>query len=355
MNGSAINDVDIDQFGSSGTTWGIYINFTGGTANAGASSDIHIRNPTIDGFVTGGIYINGVAASSLGSVDIDGGWVTSINSGTTHAIDLESSSGINIRGVQIINRYGDGIYAHNTTNGVFIGNTIQEIGGSGASAIELLGSSWNSVTGNSIRGDATYPTSYLLAVVGNSTYNSISGNVLSGYGTDGIITDGGTGTGSVNNQWCANAIDPANIATPAVASPNYNPCGTGGGTTATFSYGAPSVTPALDNSTLTAVGSGATTAILSGQPVSAATYSIELHTGTGTTASAGAQVLHVHYPSAWSTVPNCTAYPESASAALAAANLYVAASTTDVYLVTATTTPLTASTTYDWNFQCRGN
>ena len=58
MNGAAINDVDIDQFGSSGTTYGIYINFTGGTANAGASSDIHIRNATIDGYYHTGVYVD---------------------------------------------------------------------------------------------------------------------------------------------------------------------------------------------------------------------------------------------------------------------------------------------------------
>ena len=182
-----------------------------------------------------------------------------------------------------------------------------------------------------------------------STQNTIIGNALSGYATQGMSFDSAS-TGNIGAG--LNSIAPANITTTLVdPSSVFQPSSGAGGA----GYGAPATTPALDNSTLTAVGSGATTAILSGQPVSAATYSIELHTGTGTTASAGAQVLHVHYPSAWSTVPNCTAYPESASAALAAANLYVAASTTDVYLVTATTTPLTASTTYDWNFQCRGN
>ncbi len=205
--GTALNDVDVDFLNSAGDAYGVQIYFAGGSANAGASSDMHFHNLTIDGFGIEAVKVTGLQAATLGSADFNTGWFTSISNGTQSALDIESSSGVTVENVQMNNSAGNGVLVENSSNIKVNGNLLQRMTGN---MVQVDNSSGVSVTDNVLYATQGFTAHSLLAVTGTSSHVALLGNTLGGYAQYGYLI----ASGLTDVQAAGNPMDTTNIATP---------------------------------------------------------------------------------------------------------------------------------------------
>lgn len=208
LHGSQINDTDVDFLNITGDNYGLRIDQTGACPALGAY-DIIFNTLTIDSGLTDSVFIsNTCAAGDRVGILFNGGFLGGFGSIGVGGIDIESSSGITFSGTQITAP----VLVHNSNVVNFTGVQFY----TGASL--TYSNSNNSIVGNNtFRGPASSaPATYV--VLAGSTNNSIIGNALSGFATNGITLDSTSNDNILSN----NAIDATHIPTAVVDGGNRN-------------------------------------------------------------------------------------------------------------------------------------
>jgi hypothetical protein len=205
--GSAIQDVMVDQLETAVVDVGINVSHTGSTAFTGA--DLHFNNSILDNSTTG-VLVSNVTAAVTGRIEFNGGYIVS-PSGTGPAVDLESSSGIDVTNIEFgpEGTAANWILLNGTTASSVTNNSLQ---GVTTKAITLIGSSGNSIVGNQITGSSA---SSLINLTSTSLNNALSANTLSGTATTGTTVDAGSlGNSGISTTNAGSGIT-TNISTAA--------------------------------------------------------------------------------------------------------------------------------------------
>jgi hypothetical protein len=182
--GAAINDFETDWFSGALNTYGIYVDCTGMTNIA--CQDNHYVNSISDGNSISAIFITGIAATAVGSVDVRGGWFdTNSPTGldTTATIDIESSNGVKVENATIQNGSGIGIQAQNDHNIMVSNNNILTAPNVG---IFVTGTTNSRFEDNGMR-----TLSGQTSATGMRVQDSSTGNVI--VGNNFVVDAGGTG------------------------------------------------------------------------------------------------------------------------------------------------------------------
>ena len=206
--GSHPNDFFGNDVESAEVSYGFYVSSTAITGTY--DSDIHCVGCINDGFTVSGVYIYNLANAATASMELIGGWNSSLYSTAGPAIDIEYSNGVHIVGTQntIPTLGSQGSY-----KGIYIngggGNTISDAVLWGEPyPIVINASNDNAITGNSlyVSNAGSYSAVSMISFTGSSN-NSAIGNTMYGYGTTGISLD----SSSNNNIVAPNNIDTTHI------------------------------------------------------------------------------------------------------------------------------------------------
>lgn len=211
-NGTAVNDQTTDGFESAGLSYGQAVTYTG-AGGTDTSADIHFNASTNDSFKISGFYISGISSvvAALGSVDINGGYaISAATSG--NCIDIQSSSGVTVRGVQVGGTCTKLINATGSTHLVIAHNTLLAATTNG---ITLSGTISSAVESNTLQ-LASATTG--INVVSSSANDSIIGNIIAGSATTGLNLDSSTlnitglYTNILNGTWTTDISNSSNSA-----------------------------------------------------------------------------------------------------------------------------------------------
>ena len=208
--GTAINDFETDWFSSALATYGIYVDCV--TPVVGGCQDLRFANSILDGSFTSAVFTTGITSSGTntprGSVELGGGWISNFFADTP-AIDIESSSGVNVNGTNITSSLGIGVTVNNSSDILINNNHILNTPNIGIFISNTTGSSF---IGNNIR--TTSPNTIATGIrVQGSIKNIITNNVLlqdpGAASTIGGITFDSTSTGnSVGSNSLINWANP---------------------------------------------------------------------------------------------------------------------------------------------------
>lgn len=194
-----------------------------GISIAGAVEDVHFMNPILDACITNCILINSSSAGDFGlpngaffvSCHCIGG--SSATSGATVMVSSSvASSGFSFIGGQ----YSCNQSTTGACNAILLNtgssfNIIQgvqffSVSGTNTSApIGLVGATDNIVTGNTVTAVTGHPMLVGIALTSSSVRNTVTGNLVNGFATEGILAD----STSSGNVFTGNIVDTANIAT----------------------------------------------------------------------------------------------------------------------------------------------
>ena len=225
-----IRDIFFQRCESSHADYGWRIN---GSATADLNWDVHIIRPIVDAFQTHGIFIENV--NGVGALTINGGYFVGkgnyLTPDGTYAsanacIKGNSSNGIVVTGGTQILGIGnnastetdDGVRFDNCNECIVMGNRFSNL----QFAISLNGTSYSTIQGNVIGAHATETEStptLLMAIrlFGNSTRNTIIGNIIKGKDTSGAgqYNQGIkiSANGDNENIIVGNAFHPTTVAT----------------------------------------------------------------------------------------------------------------------------------------------
>lgn len=212
--GPTLTDIFIEH---NDVSWADYGTYVQGTSNSVLTSqDIHLIDNIIDSYVSVGNYVQGIDAH--GTVSIIGGWTAPVFTGaTTYGIQIYQASGVTVTGHQA---YGYLNYAHHT--GIAVQNSTGCVLGHNVIRDSVTGISMSTaqntvLNGNSIYAASASPGTYGIQFVASSS-NTVSGNNLYGYITNGITFD----ANSKNNNVYGNSMDTKNITTPITDSGSGN-------------------------------------------------------------------------------------------------------------------------------------
>jgi hypothetical protein len=204
--GTQLNDLMVYGFETATVDYGVMLNQTGFNS-AITSADIHFTGGINDGCITSCYLIQNLTAAGGAGLEISGGYLT--NQSSNPLIDVESSSGVHINGVQFGVAGGGAESAcidfNNSTNSSATGNLCQGVSNVG---ILLNLSTAIAITGNNLTGNAD--GNGLITLVG-SGLNSITGNTLGGTGASLIVdVNSNSNTGLYTNPIQA-SLSPASI------------------------------------------------------------------------------------------------------------------------------------------------
>jgi len=209
VTGSIISDLMVQGLQTEATSYGVYIDGSGGGGGF-HESDLHFTDPILDNCKVACIYVTGTLPTNESTIEFGGGWAEA--SGGSYGIDIESSYGIAIHDMQIVPNGGmstAGIYLHSSqlisvSDNHFFGGWAGFSNPS--SSLILDGSSGVTVTGNNFQVNTTSITNVILK--NTSVRNALSGNWIGGGGSSvtGISADA---TSSNNSFLNTNAIDTA--------------------------------------------------------------------------------------------------------------------------------------------------
>jgi hypothetical protein len=172
------------------------------------NDNLHFVRCILDGNTVTGIYLTGIYGEA-NYVDITGCYAANATSASSVCIDVESCSGVIVRGcdVRIEGSYGGILFnGANSVGNVAAHNQCYSLySGTIPYFIKLDGVTNSSVVGNITQ---TAGSSYIGTVgiwLVSSTYNSITSNALGGYLTTGLTYDSAsTGNASTGNVAGAN-------------------------------------------------------------------------------------------------------------------------------------------------------
>jgi parallel beta-helix repeat protein len=208
-----MNDLYFDDIATTGCNKGMFLDFTNA---ATCTPDVTLINPIFDQFTDKGLHIKNLL--NEGSMTVLGGWINPKNTGSeTNGIYLENARGVSITGTQL---YADVSYANAygiklnnsyniTVTGCLFSN--QKYG------IHSTSSSLNTYTNNKFYNPSAKAGTSHIHFDGAESYNSIIGNVLDGYMTNGISL----GASTVSNVGISNVFS-ADITNPIVNSGTTN-------------------------------------------------------------------------------------------------------------------------------------
>lgn len=204
--GTAINDLMTYGFETAGMNYGEVFTQTG-TGAAIGSSDIHMYGTINDGCHVSCILISGITAANGGGIEINGGYTT-IN-GTSPMIDIESSFGVRVFGVQLgiaLNANPSAcIDVNNSTDVVLVGNQCHGVRNVGF----LLNNSSNvAITGNMLRGNLAAAG---LIVLNSSSFNAVGLNILTGTGASIAVDSSSNANSGLNTNTIAGTLTGASI------------------------------------------------------------------------------------------------------------------------------------------------
>lgn len=186
-----------------GMDHGLYVDGTNGGSGAYAS-DMHVENLIANGEYVDSFYVKNLAAGSLpGLTILDGQANTTHN---TYAVDIESSQGIAISGLQVspsvTGATTAGIYAHSSSQLTLTGNYCVMYYGTNRTGdcIRLDGTVNSTISGNTVApSNSSTPTAVGINLVNTSTNNSVMGNTCSGAGHYCIAADATSSNNSYLN------------------------------------------------------------------------------------------------------------------------------------------------------------
>lgn len=209
MQGNWISDFTIRHFETASVFNGVYLNNTGSATNV--STDIHLDGIVNDQFGGSGILLNNIIAT--GNVTISDGWNNPAQTASTPSgIDLIGSSGVSIIGTQET-ALGTGspntntvcVNINSTSNhNTVTGNTLNGC----AYGVLVSSSSFNTITGNTFYNASAQAATDDIDLV-SAPANSITGNTLDGYATNGILGDAASYSTVISN----NIVNTAHIGT----------------------------------------------------------------------------------------------------------------------------------------------
>lgn len=223
LTGSLVSDVTTYGFETENMTYGQAVISTG-NASISATSDIHFTNSILNDCGISCVKLSAIQTASGGAVSIIGGLMTpSGTSGTTtFAVDIESSAGVSVEGVQIAqfntstNFFTAGVGAVSSSNIVIANNLM--FNASAVAPVLLSSTNDSTITGNKIFNNFATSTQ-LISLTGTSAHNVISGNTLSGTATVGIAFGASTANNTLDNVL---NIDPTSIITPVTDAGTNN-------------------------------------------------------------------------------------------------------------------------------------
>ena len=220
VTGTAINDFETDWFSTSLVTDGINVDCVATTPSTpGGCQDLRFANSVLDGSFVSASVITGITSvgspgspvgpSPRGSVQLAGGWYSNFLADTP-TVDIESSQGVNVSGLNITSTLGIGIEVNDSSDILVENNRIDNTPNigifiSGTTSSNFVGNNLDITDGNEI---ATG-----IRVQLSSVNNNITDDIL-------LIEAGATSTvagisfdsTSNNNNVGSNAI--VNWATP---------------------------------------------------------------------------------------------------------------------------------------------
>lgn len=163
LGGGGIQDVMFADCEAGDCDYGWYLD---GSLPSGSYSgfDCHFYNLAADGCTTAGVYVTGITAGINGAVDFDGGI-----SGGPIGFDIENSSGITIRAIQIISCSNAAVYLNGSTNCKVV--DCHTIGV--ASHVFINNSTYCAVANNTFTGGGVGVT-----LTGTSTGIAVTGNAM---------------------------------------------------------------------------------------------------------------------------------------------------------------------------------
>lgn len=169
-----------------GGKYGMLFDYTTAVVSASGATDVVVQNPTVDGWTTAGIYVNGLPAK--GSIKFTDGWSNpAITGAETDNMLFNNSIGVVVSGHQFYNfNTGGSAYGIKYTGT----NDIHAV--SGSTFINLnFPISGNTVSdsnyvGNTIYNDPATPATTMIDLQNASLRNSFTGNNLVGTATTGL-------------------------------------------------------------------------------------------------------------------------------------------------------------------------
>lgn len=212
--GTAINDQMFYGFETAGVSYGEYINQTG-AGSVIASSDMHFFGTINDGCGVSCFYITGIQLNGGAGVEINGGYDQP--AAASPAIDIESSSGVRILGVQFGVQTAANMSACvlvNSSGNILISSNLCQ--GAKVYGFELNTTSQMAITGNTLIGNND--TGGLISLV-NSSYNTIMSNTLSGLGKSMVIDSNSNANAGISLNAISTTLA---AATNAGNNPIYN-------------------------------------------------------------------------------------------------------------------------------------
>ncbi|HMF74280.1 MAG TPA: hypothetical protein VK604_01330, partial [Bryobacteraceae bacterium] len=216
MIGTQINDMMFYGFETAGVDYGVFVNQTG-FQDAITSADIHFTGSIHDGCRISCYLIQGLTAAAGAGVEINGGYLT--NSATHPLIDIESSYGVHVSGVQFGVAAGGVntcVVANNSSHISLVNNLCNGVVNAG---FLLIGTTSSTITGNVL--DGVSAVNGLILLQNNSDLNSITANVLSGQGNS-ILVDAtsnantGLDTNTISAPLAGAVVTGSNPLTPKV-------------------------------------------------------------------------------------------------------------------------------------------
>lgn len=202
--GTNINDLWTYNLQCTQTDHCIYIDGSASNLNYG-SDDIHHINVVADQDFLAAVYVTGISASNGGTVDFDGGYFLTYGTNGVPVIDIESSTGVTLRGIQIPNSAVSefGVLIHGGSNNILANSQIRvNAGSSSGYAVKISGSTNNNIAGNSLTQPATGAGNGILLVSGANLNNIASNQVIGNSSTVAISAD----STSDNNQFTSNVV-----------------------------------------------------------------------------------------------------------------------------------------------------
>ena len=202
--GTQVNDLMTYGFETATVDYGVFVHQTG-VNSVITSADIHFYGGINDGCVVSCYLIQGLTSTGGAGLEINGGYLTI--SGSSPMVDIESSFGVRVSGVQMgvaANANPSACVDVNASSDVaLVGNECMGVRNVG---FLLNGSTAVAITGNDIRGNAS--VNGLIALV-NSSLNAIGMNVLTGTGASIVVDSSSNANSGLNTNTIAATLTAA--------------------------------------------------------------------------------------------------------------------------------------------------
>lgn len=255
VHGKHTNDIDIFTPGGSSQTVEMKFVYTG-TGAIGTASDMKVHHPTFDSCGVSCVTVSGFPSGT--GLTIDNGYFES-NNASAKLVDIESSSGVAIRGNQfyMLGSGSIGLYANGSTSVLAGENTFT------AAAATITGLQFNATTSSAANSNIFQPFTGVtlgtgMSFTGTSTGNSVKDNTVLGVATTGYAFDGTSAANDLASTCavsgvatCVSGVPSAtmavytngNIVTPSGLFNFGTTPGGGDGTITTFGYMGPATAP----------------------------------------------------------------------------------------------------------------